>query len=269
MKKIISSFASVALLYTYYNVSAQQQLRIVPSIGMDFPFSYAIDKSNVDKGYGANGFKLGASFQLDLQYQWNSNWEVFSGIQSGHTTGFQLRYGVPSLDYAKGKYSSAAPTRNIHLGLMRHISTHAWFPIQRRAQILKRTAITTSDELLYAILFRLRVFGGVLHNHVVSSRENNEIGGFGRGTFVYHVDRKESLSVFAGINLQFFNYQKDYFQLSFMYSQGLQQMIHADIDYELPSGKYSTTIGSRGSFFQIQLGYPIRLYQSEGRRKND
>ena len=64
-----------------------------------------------------------------------------------------------------------------------------------------------------------------------------------RGTLVCRRLSSKSIT----LNLQFFNH----FQLSLIYSQGLSEAITADIDYQLMSGQYETTIGSRGSYFML------------------
>src|SRR5262249_53366896 len=67
-------------------------------------------------------------------------------------------------------------------------------------------------------------------------------------------------SIFGGVCLQFFNYQHDRIQLSFTYSHGLQQVQQTNVEYTLNTGTYHAVIGSRGTFFSIQLGYPIKLW---------
>ena len=116
-----------------------------------------------------------------------------------------------------------------------------------------------NDDILYLVLFKLRLLSGISYNYHVPSSEENELTGFPDGTFLYSVVNRSSISAFAGINLQFFNYQKNHFQLSIIYSQGLNRVVTADVDYQLLSGDYKAKLGSRGSYLSLQLGYPIRI----------
>lgn len=116
------------------------------------------------------------------------------------------------------------------------------------------------------MLFRLRVLAGASYDYIMPFTDEGELDFFSSGSYRLNVVDRSSYSIFAGLNLQFFNFKKDHFQLSVLYSKGLSQVLEAEIDYSLPSGNYQATIGSRGSYFLIQLGYPIKVVDFEKRR---
>lgn len=246
----------------------QRQLSLTPALGIAWPFSYAIERPVGDIGYHQYS-NLGISFNVNTEYQFNQNWTLFGGWHFGYNTAFHLGYGDPKRDFKRGRLGNSATTHRLQLGGLKYLSTQKWFKLKHREMMLRRTTVRPKDDLLYLMLFRLRALSGLSYNYIVPSTYENVLRGFTSGTSIFTIENRSSLSMFFGLNLQFFNYDKNHFQLSFIYSQGLTQVLNADIDYQLPSGNYETKIGSRGSFFLIQLGYPIKLIDFEKRsRKN-
>lgn len=254
------------LVFVHVASHGQRQLSITPAVGMSFPLSYSIDRTGDDIGYRAQVFTFFPSFVADLQYQHDKNWIFFGGWHAGDNTGFHLRYGDSKRDLREGRLSIGAYTSRLQVGAIHHVSTHKWVKLKKRATILGRTTVPPGDEMLYLLLFRLRILAGGSFNYLVPSTDEGELEGFSSGTFVFSVKDRYSYSAFIGLNLQFFNYFRNHFQLSFIYSQGLSEVITANIDYQLMSGQYETTIGSRGSYFIIQLGYPIKVIDFAKRR---
>ena len=245
----------------------QRQLFITPSLGMNFPLSYTINPPMGDNGYRANVFDFGASFDLSLQYQLNPKWILFGGVKASENVGFSFKYGDRQQDSFYGKLSVASYTPSVPVGLMRQLSTQKWFKLKRRSSIIENISGIKYEDVLYLILFRLRLLGGLTYNYVVPATDDNQLDSFSAGTFLKTVSNRNYFCPFLGLNFQFFNYHKDHFQLTVLYSQGLKQVIEADVDYQLLSGDYEATLGSRGSYISLQLGYPIKVYDSSKRKR--
>jgi hypothetical protein len=245
----------------------QRQLFITPSLGMNFPLSYTISPAAGDGGYRANTFDFGASFDLSLQYQLNPKWILFGGVKASENVGFSFKYGDRQQDNFYGKLSVASYTPGIPAGFMRHLSTQKWFKLKRRSAIIENISGVKNEDVLYLVLFKIRLLAGLSYNYVVPATYDNQLDGFSSGTFFYSVNNRNSLSAFLGLNLQFFNYHKNHFQLTILYSQGLSQVLTVDVDYQILSGNHEATLGSRGSYISIQLGYPIKLVDFS-KRKN-
>jgi hypothetical protein len=246
----------------------QKQLFITPSLGMAFPLCYTISPPDGDDGYGYNTFDFGASFDLSLQYQINPSWILFGGWRASDDTGFSIKYGDRHQDYIEGRLSIATYTSRIPIGFMRTLSTQKWFKMNRRSAIFENISGTKNEDVLYLILFKLRMLAGISYNNIVPSTYENELRGFSYGTYFYSVNSRNSFSSFFGLNLQFFNYNKNHLQLTVLYSQGLTHVLTADVAYQLPSGNYEATLGSRGSYISLQLGYPIKVYDSSRKKKS-
>jgi hypothetical protein len=237
----------------------QKQLFITPSLGMAFPLSYTISPSAGDIGYGPNTFDFGASLDLSLQYQINQQWIIFAGLRTSNDTGFSIRYGDPDKDFLKGGLSTASHTIRFPIGFQKHVSTHKWFKVKRRATILKNISGEKNEDILYLALFRLRILAGFSYNYTEPMTDDNQLSSFSSGTFTYNVIERNTFSASLGVTLQFFNYEKNHIQLTILYSQGLSQVLTSTVNYELVSGNYEAIIGSRGSYISLQLGYPIRI----------
>lgn len=246
----------------------QRQLFITPSLGMNFPLSYTVIPAAGDGGYRANVFDFGASFDLSLQYQLNPKWILFGGVKASQNAGFSFKYGVPSRDYSKGRFSTTSYTPSIPVGFIRHLSTQKWLKLKRRSAILERISGNKDEDVLYLILFKMRLLAGVSYNYVVPATYDNQVRSFSYGRYLYTVKDRNYFSPFLGLNFQFFNYHKKHFQLTLLYSQGLKQVIEAGVDYQLLSGNYEATLGSRGSYLSLQLGYPIKVYGSSKRKSS-
>jgi hypothetical protein len=220
----------------------------------------------VDKGYAANRFVLYPSFNLNLKYQHNANWAFFAGWLASDNSAIHMNYGTSETDFTEGKLSMAAYTPRLQLGAQRYLTTCTWFKIKRREGIMKQNNLS-NNHILYAVLFRLRALAGASYDYIMPFTDEGELEFFSSGSYRLNVVDRSSYSIFVGLNLQFFNFKKDHFQLSVLYSKGLSQVLQAEVDYSLLSGDYHATIGSRGSYFLIQLGYPIKLVDFEKQKR--
>jgi hypothetical protein len=253
----------IVFVHTGY---AQRQLFITPSLGMNFPLSYTISQAIGDGGYRANAFDFGASFDLSLQYQLNPKWILFGGVKASENVGFSFKYGDRQRDSFYGKLSVANYTPSIPIGFMWHLSTQKWVKLKRRSAIIENISGEKNEDILYLLLFRIRLLGGVSYSYVMPATYDNQLDSFSAGTFLKRVNDRNYFSPFLGLNFQFFNYHKNHFQLTLLYSQGFKQVIQADVNYQLLSGDYEATLGSRGSYISLQLGYPIKIYDSSKRK---
>jgi len=256
-----------ALLIVFvHNVYGQRQLFITPSLGMAFPLSYTIIPAHGDKGYRANTFDFGASLDLSLQYQINQHWIIFGGLRVSDDSGFGFLYGDTKRDLVKGRLTSSTNAFRFPFGIEKNVLTKKWGKIDKRTEILKNISGSKNEDVLYLILFRLRILTGLSYNYTPPATYDNALRSFSYGSYTKNILDRNSFSVFIGFRLQFFNYEKDHLQLTALYSRGITQVAKIDVDYQLPTGDYSAILGSRGSYFSLQLGYPIKLINLLKRR---
>jgi hypothetical protein len=235
----------------------QTQFSITPYLGGSLPFSSTHQSS--DKDFKRNIFSPNPSVGLFLDAGLNGKWTISYGVFVSSNTGIGFRYGSASRDLFEGGFSTASTTIRSPLKVQLPIGTYKWLRSKRRLKILSNTTQPVGDDILYLILFRLRGFGGLSYNYITHQTGEGETEKFSRGTIRYDVLQRYSLSVLAGINLQFFNYNKDRFQLSITYNQGLNTLVSSDITYNLGNQSYVAQVKSRGSYLSVELGYPIKL----------
>ncbi|MCU0420514.1 MAG: hypothetical protein MUC38_12750 [Cyclobacteriaceae bacterium] len=246
-------------------VHGQKQFSIVPSIGLSVPFFYSVEPPAGDSGFGVNTFSEGPSFNINFQYNPNHRWFLFAGWQVADNTSFGLTYGDPSRDLWRGRFTTSIGTHRIPVGAGRYVATCKWLRLHKREGALMRLDKRAVDnDMIYLLLFRFNVIGGVSVNYVNGQQDAR---GFSRGTLDYTITQSPNVSLFTGIQLQFFHLGKDRLQLSMIYSQGLQTVGECDFTYSLPSGTYSAKVGTRGSNLTLQLGYPIRLSNHDKKEK--
>ena len=229
-----------------------------------------IIESPDDKYFDYNNFRLYPEFGLNLQLDLNEDWSVFTGWNNG---GVGYSYSARDLKGRRQyRHASFATTQRFPVGFQKQLKTVKWFKSNRR-QAIFRNIEKKNDELLYLLLFRIRLMGGAQLEY--KNRSTNEgvpkthQANSGAFTTLYDVDHRWGASAFLGLNLQFFNYSKDYFQLTFFYSQGIDRKFDIDLDYTRVNGEeYYAKIGTRGSYFGIQLGYPIKLKEFKKKDKH-
>ena len=238
----------------------QRQLSVTPALGFTIPFCYSISAASNDDGYSVNTFKLYPSFDLSLQYNVDRRWLLMAGWHGGDNTAVSIKYGDPEKDLVKGKVNVGTFTSRFYLGAGRYLTTVKWFRSERRIGLLKNVKNDLpNDDILYFVLFRLRATGGISFDHKVKSSNENTDHAFGYGSYHYDVVNRDAISVFVGINLQFFNHEKDRIQFSITYNKGLERVIDAEFNYTLTNQDYTSRVGSRGSHLKVILACPIRL----------
>ncbi|UII20308.1 hypothetical protein [Fulvivirga ligni] len=257
---------SVLLLFSAITmVSAQKKLFITPSLGMQLLTDYALELPD-DDNFRYNGFRLYPDFGVHVQYELNERWAVFGGWNNGG-----IGYSFTLLNENKQlllRYSNTFPAQRFPLGVQRHLGTVKLFKSKRRLNISKNLKVTTTevtDDMLYLLLFRTRIiFGGTLDymvpttgDNVKESYANRDIEFRAANT----IEQRWGPSLFLGLNLQFFNYNKDNFQLIFFYSQGVKRKTKLDLEYDRLNDRstYQSSVGTRGSYVGIQLAYPIKV----------
>jgi hypothetical protein len=251
-------FSILFFLFAQFSFG-QSKLTLVPSLGMAFPGASALSPYPNDPGFKPHGAAFFPSLELGLQYTINENWILFGGWRASDDTGFQMKYGTREADLREGRFAVSGYTSRIPVGAMRHLTTQRWIKVKRRVEIMEKISASRKTDMLYLVLFRLRAVGGISYNYRVPMTDDNEWIGFSSGIYRLGIENRHTASVFGGLNLQFFNFDRDHFQFSIIYSQGLQTVLDVEINYQLLSGEYETRLRSKGSYLALQLAYPIGL----------
>jgi hypothetical protein len=251
-------FSILFFLFAQFSFG-QSKLTLVPSLGMAFPGASALSPYPNDPGFKPHGAAFFPSLELGLQYAINEKWILFGGWRASDDTGVQMKFGNREADFEVGRLAVAGYTSRIPVGAMRHLTTQRWIKVKRRVEIMEKISASRKTDMLYLVLFRLRAVGGISYNYLVPSSIDNQWDYFHRGEFFWGIKRRHSISPFGGLNFQFFNFDRDHFQFSIIYSQGLQTVLDVEINYQLLSGEYETRLRSKGSYLALQLAYPIGL----------
>ena len=213
-----------------------------------------------DKYFRYNNFEFYPDFGLNFQLDLNRDFSVFTGWNNG---GIGYSYSILNLDGTRSyRQSDIATIQHFPLGFQKHLKTVKWGKLIRREKLLNNSY--NRDDLLYLVLFRLRVMGGVQVDYKNKSSSEGVPyvyeGQSGIFTTLYTVSHRWGSSVFLGLNLQFFNYNRDHFQLMLFYMQGVDRKFKINLDYTRTNGsEYHALLGTRGSYFGIQLAYPFKL----------
>ncbi|HMP98312.1 MAG TPA: hypothetical protein PKC24_00935 [Cyclobacteriaceae bacterium] len=259
---------SIILLLCSFHLSnfAQTKFNVTPALGMQFPFCYVINSELADQRFRVNTFDFSPSFDIGIQAEFNKGWLLFSGWQAG-ATGFSFSYSDRYEYDFEGKFSSGVYTTRILVGAKKDLSTVRLFKLKNRVDLFEKFDVKPKNNYLsYLVLFRLQTMAGISFDRIVPFSGENEWEEFFKGRFYHAVPNRNIISAFAGITFQFFNHDKDHFQLSFYYSKGFKEVANVDIEYSLERrtsvgdrDDYFARIGSRGSYFALAIGYPIRL----------
>lgn len=241
----------------------QKVLYLKPSLGMQFPFSYVQDKSTKEITFRGNTFDFGLDGGLTFQFDLDKKNSLIFGWNSAGL-GYSFRFGAPK--YGFERRSSTTSTLQIFpLGYQRHVTTVKWFKLKRRVEIFEnlKGVKPPTDDILYLVLFRLRFLGGLSYYYLQPMTDDNtkSIRCLGDCIIESQVLQRSNVAIFGGVNLQFFIYDKNSFQLSFIYSYGLLDQVIAKIDYrvESPSFDHRVILSSRGTYFTMQITYPLKL----------
>ena len=248
-------------MFFVWPVAAQKTLYLRPDIGLGLTTNHLISAPQ-DNNFRYNIFPTNIVFGLNLQLQINEKLGIYTGwkyADTGYGFGIRTNQGLVGQ-----RHSIGSTTQRISLGFQKDLRTIKLGKRNKRKELLKNTNYNNQD-LLYLILFKLKLMGGLTADYTnLSTDEGIPIIYNGSTAYVEHcftVDQRWGGSVFMGLNLQFFNYEKDRLQLTIFYSQGFNNKYNINVDYIRKDGRdeYHAVLGSRGSYFGIQVGYPIKL----------
>lgn len=247
MKAPARCFYAFFLLSTLLAVPAvaQKVWYLKPYLGGQFP----LDSYDRSKGKAANlssgKLNIDLSFGIDMQVELNRQWRLSLGSHYG-TYGFN--YNIVNL---VGRASSSNIIR---------------FPFQVHYTLKDDVQLINLDKIKYNYLLVFKLYGllGVSYNRV------GRPGNFGQYTNVGNsnvkvyeytpvVTNRNNASLYVGVGFQFHNGEKDRFDVSFYYSQGIGKIAYKDIAYEIEGTSYQTRLWSRGTILGFNVSYPIRL----------
>lgn len=260
MKYIKLSIAAVLLLLTF-RAPAQHKLFVKPHIGAQVPFA------RYDRSIGkASTFKpkyfditdnLGVTLQLKLSEVW--------GLEAGWSKG-NIGWG----------YQISIPEHLLNAPYPRPVRKHSLsnyihrFPLQALYAFRDVTYFPLNKQRnLYLFNFRLHAIAGASLDYidhksafdsgVVELSTSVPSSNYISFTEEVTIRSRWGVSARLGIGMQYLHNGKERLELNLYYSQGLRDMVQADVDYLMNSESRSTRMLARGSFIGLTLAYPIRL----------
>lgn len=230
---------------------SQKRVYLKPSLGMQFPFSYKVKGG--DESFHVNNLNFGLDAGLLFQYDWNAKNSLVVGINSAGM-GYSFRYGTVSNGF-KTRNSVTSNLLVLPFGYQKYLTTVNMFRLK-------------TPEELYAVLFRLRLISGLSYYYLQPMTDDNSsyLACNGNCEVQDNIIQRRGGSVFVGLNLQFFNFERDSFQFTMIYSQGFSNQLTSKVNYRLSnSGLFNetATIISRGSYLSLQISYPIKLWKQK------
>jgi len=234
---------------------------------MQFPQSHIVDRGTAESSFSVYRFFSGADGGLSLQFDLNQKNSITLGFHV-NSIGYAYKFGT----VATGVIEKSGTQRTLYVfqgGYMKHVGTAKWFKLKRKVEILNPLKVQNEapEGLLYLILFRVNAIGGMSYYYRAHQTQDNtrHISFSGNAYEENQVLHRSNVAVYAGFTLQFFNYEKKTAQFTFLYSLGLIRQETDTIDYRLESPDYNhqVVLGSRGSYFTMQLAYPIRLWKQK------
>lgn len=243
---LILGFLALVTLSAY----GQRELQLKPSIGLQFPFNSKA--TNSGETFKVNNYNFGLDAGLIIEYKWTDKDALITGWNSTGL-GYGFRFGSPSIGFTRR--TNITKTLNV-------------FPIayQRHLTTVKMFKLKTPKEL-YAILFRIRLLSGLSYYYSPPMTDDNTTYTACLGDCMIQdiVVRRRNAAIIAGLNLQFFNYERNSFQFTLLYSKGLFEQTKANINYRLTNSSLdeTATIVSRGSYLSLQISYPIKLWKQK------
>lgn len=248
---------------------AQKTLFLKPSLGIQFPYVFIKDSGSAESSFKVNplgftfSYDLGLSFQLDVT---SKNSFVLGWNNTGFAN-YSYRFGAPQLGVVT-KSSSVSTLNVFPIGFMREIGVAKWFRLTRSQKTNQFKELKLDEIPHYLILFKIKSLLGLSYYRLQKQSGDNSTSSpsFGDAIVSNQIESRNNLALFGGFTFQFFNYDKDLLQLTLLYSQGLFNQVTTTIDYRLDTQTYDyhVVLGSRGSYFTIQLAYPIKIWRSKG-----
>ena len=244
-RRVLVAITFLTLILTPTFLFSQTNLRIAPGLGLQTLQSYVKESINADRRFRAYNLYATPSFNLNLQVDIRGDWMIFGGW-STYRSVISYKYGDsgPNREWSLTFTSNSFP-----LGVQKKIGVHRWFKVNGKNTLLYRVLriASTYNNNKYLLLFKSRIISGVSYDLVKNSPGN------------LATKNPTNVSAFLGLGLQFFSYNKDRLQLNIFYSQGLKEIADGQVNYFFEGKDYAGVLGSRGSFFTIQVAYPIQL----------
>lgn len=234
-------------------LSAQKALYIKPHIGIQSSINHVIQKEYADPDFRIYTLHVNPDMGIQLQYE-HEKWSYYAGISAN----------VINMDIGTGSSrtvrSSGVDIIRFPIGIQKNIKTIGLIELNKRPRIFPRRKKVEKYELLYVFLFDLKVDAGISLDYLPFSLRREPVF-FRPNVHIQMLEGNNKLgySIYGGLTFQFFNYTRKHFQLSFLYSQGINRKFKAEVDYTINNNDYSAIIGSRSSFFGVQLAYPFKL----------
>lgn len=256
-------FILILMVFFVSPVVAQKILYLRPSLGLQFLTDHAI-KLPADDNFRYNNFQLYPDFGLHLQFDVNKKYSFFTGWNNGGV-GYSFSFRGED-NRSSSSHSSVIPAQRFPFGIQIHLATSTWGRSKKRLQFFQKSETekeNVKNESLYLFVFRTRLILGTTIDYTYRTEENelqSRVAAVADWEYTYRLVNQWSTSVFIGLNLQFFTYNKNHFQLIFFYSQGIQRKVEVDLNYtRLDGSEYRAKLGSRGSYINLQLAYPFKL----------
>ncbi len=219
-------------------VSAQKALFIKPHVGIQTSINHIIQKDLADPEFNIYKLHVNPEFGVQFYYDLNENWSYYGGFS----------FNRIKIDIGTGSFGNF---KSIRRGLVR-------FPFGIQKKIKTFGLLEQSAKPL--VVLNLKLNAGISFDYFPNNVSSDSIL-YNRNMKVKIIDTNTNpgFSVFAGATFQFFNFQKNHVQLSFLYSQGINRKLRAEIDYNINNQAYYAEIGTRSSFFAIQIAYPFKI----------
>ena len=256
--KNIFGFLLLVLLSTS-NSWAQSKLLLKPHFGGQVMYGHYDRPIGKTAYFRPRRFDIGDNYGLLLQLEFNDNWSIITGWSKGNI-GWGNRIRMPKEitgNPFKGPELSHSSSNYIHrfpLSCYRTIKDFAFLPINQNQDLF---------------LFNFRFYGtfGFSLDYLDPKYRFDDVDEkwtFPYGDFIHYQEGKTIInrwggSVKLGFGMQFFHLGKDRFDLNFIYSQGLRNLVQSDITYTINTQTFFTRMFARGSYLGATLSYPIRL----------
>jgi hypothetical protein len=223
---------------------AQNKLSITPGIGWQALQCRVVRDTTTDEGFKPfNAFPTFA-FNLSVQFDLQQDWLFFAALNVNRST-ISYKFKGGGLSHQQ---LLTYPSLNLQTGVHKTLKTHHWLKVNPRNRFVWK--VMKEDSLVgnYLLLFRSKLIGGYSLDMI------NDRPGANSNTIGF--------TAFIGIGLQFFNEERDGLQINFIYAQGLTTPTVLEVNYNTYSGK----LACRGSYFTIQIAYPLMIASTRWKR---
>ena len=234
---------------------------VIPKLGIANPLSSSFQSD--DEFFKINALNISPTTGLSLGFITSKGLCFNGGIHVGHTSGIVFKYGNVKRDLTEARSVTEINTIQLNIQIQKSLIRGNWFKSKKREKLSDIKQVNIQNEFFHLLNFNLKALGGFSYNHLVKHSEEDEVRKIFYGTMKYTVANRNSFSLLTGFVCEFNSYNKRNFQLTVWYSQGLSTALRANVKYKLLNADYSANVTSRGSFFCVELGYPIYFYKKE------